>query len=298
MTDDLHAQKIGLATVTSEEFLPGTLVMLSSFLTHNKWFRGDITIIHQNLGDASVRLLTDCFPNVIMHPISDALGLRLDELAEAVPWIGIRKLQFGSLEVLSLVDQDRIIFCDSDLLFLDSVEQLIALPDPLICCGDGAFYRGNSRSRTDFSELPPTAAKRLQLQEPFNSGFMILGKSLLSEVNYQAVLSMITADRWQSDATGHTDQMLFNLLFAGQQKLVSPVYNYTLSHRNVIQQSRGIALPDAKVLHFTGPAKPWLPMEVLHRADDDPAIIAAFQMWHDGFVEFLTRRKLATIHRS
>jgi lipopolysaccharide biosynthesis glycosyltransferase len=292
MTDEPRAQKMSLATVTSEDFLPGTLVMLSSFLNHNKWFRGDVFIIHQDLGDAAIDLLTDCFPNVIMHPISDALGGRLDQLADAVPLTQSRKLQFGSLEILSFADQDRIIFCDSDLLFLDSIEELMALPDPLICCGDGAYYRGNARSREDFSELSSTSRNSQALPESFNSGFMILDKAMLSAENFQAILSMITGDRWHADATGHTDQMLFNILFAGMQKLVSPAYNFVLSHRKIIQESSEVLLQDAKVLHFTGPAKPWSLMEILDRVDDDAAIITAFQMWQDGFVEFLTRRKL------
>jgi len=292
MTDEPRAQKLGLATVTSEDFLPGTLVMLSSFLKHNKWFCGDIIIIHQNLGNAAMDLLADCFPNVIMHSISDVLGGRLDQLADAVPRIKSRRLQFGSLEILSFTDQDRVIFCDSDLLFLDSIEELMAMPDPLICCGDGAYYRGNPRSQQDFSELSPTSGNSQALPESFNSGFMILGKALLSAGNYQAMLSMIIADRWHSDATGHTDQMLFNILFAGKQKLVSPAYNFVLSHRMLIQESREVLLQDAKVLHFTGPAKPWSLMEILDRVDDDAAIITAFQMWQAGFAEFLTRRKL------
>jgi len=295
MTNNSRAQKVGLATVTSEDFLPGTLVMLSSFLMHNKWFRGDVIIIHQGLSDASMKLLTDCFPNVTMHSISEPLERRLEELADAVPWIGSRKLQFGSLEILSLADQDRVIFCDSDLLFLDSIEELMTLQDSLICCGDGAYYRDNFRSRDDFSEMAKGSANCGHLRETFNSGFMILGKALLSGANHEAALSMIKTDRWQSDATGHTDQMLFNLLFAEQQKLVSPIYNFALSHREIIQQSKGVSMQDAKVLHFTGPGKPWLLMEILHRADADPAIIGAFQMWQKGFVDFVTHRKLRMV---
>ena len=297
MTEHPSPQKIGLATVTSEDFLPGTVVMLSSFLAHNRWFSGDIFVIHENLSDAGIKLLGDAFPNVILHALSDPMALRLDALAEAVPWMSSRRLQFGSLEILSFADLDRVLFFDSDLLFLASIAELLALPDALICCGDGAFYRGNIRSHDDFSESRASAAADGQLRESFNSGFMILGKPLLSENIYDSALSMITADRWQADATGHTDQMLFNLLFAGQQTLVSPEYNFALSHREIIQQSKGVFLQDAKVVHFAGPAKPWLVNEILHRAHVDPALIAAFQMWHDGFVAFLTRRKLRAIAR-
>eukprot|EP01013_Petalomonas_cantuscygni_P038084 TRINITY_DN69101_c0_g1_i1.p1 TRINITY_DN69101_c0_g1~~TRINITY_DN69101_c0_g1_i1.p1 ORF type:complete len:145 (-),score=5.92 TRINITY_DN69101_c0_g1_i1:9-392(-) len=127
---------------------------------------------------------------------------------------------------------------------------------------------------------------------------MILDKAMLSAENFQAILSMITGDRWHADATGHTDQMLFNLLFAGMQKLVSPAYNFVLSHRKIIQESSGVLLQDAKVLHFTGPAKPWSLMEILCRVNDDAAIISAFQMWQAGFVEFLTRRKLQAALKS
>jgi hypothetical protein len=290
MTDRIVSQKIALATVVSEDFLPGALVMISSFMARNPWFRGDVIIIHETLSDDATGVLVDSFPKVIMHPMAEPLRLRLNAVAEAVPWIGTKRAQFGSLEALSLGAYDRVIVCDSDLLFLDTIGPLFERSEPLICCADGAHLRGSLRKSDDFSEVPSGADPSGTLARTFNSGFMVLGPGLLNEQNYDAALSLITRDRWISDRTGHTDQMVFNLLFAGQQCLVSSTYNFTLLHRASLERVSGTLLDDAKVLHFNGPAKPWLPMATLKQTLKDPAMVFAYRKWQDGFAQFLARR--------
>lgn len=297
MKADPFAQKIGLATVVSENFLPGALVMIDSFLENNAWFDGDIIVIHEGLSDHAGEQLIGGFPNVSMHQVSPELSTRLDAVSSVVDWIEIRRLQFGSLEILSFDQYDRIIFCDSDLLFLDSIEELIALPDPLICCGDGATIRGNGRDAETFAEVSSPDAENTDLSQTFNSGFMIFNSELLSRETYDLALSMITADRWKSDPTGHTDQMLFNMLFTGQQRLVSTAYNYTMYHQESIQSYSDIVFSDAKVLHFNGPSKPWFPSEILKQTKLNAAVISAHQKWQAAFTVFLGRRMLHAMAR-
>ena len=43
--------KACIATVVTEDFVPGALVNLHSFRKHNKSFRGDFVIIHDELSD-------------------------------------------------------------------------------------------------------------------------------------------------------------------------------------------------------------------------------------------------------
>ena len=55
------ALKLCLATVTTEAFVPGTLVMLHSFLKVNPWFEGDLVIIHDGLEPTAHQSLVACF---------------------------------------------------------------------------------------------------------------------------------------------------------------------------------------------------------------------------------------------
>ena len=268
--------------------------MLSSYLNQNSWFKGDIIIIHDNLEEVSKETLAIGFPGIIFHPISAQLKQKLEHLSENIPHIRKKQLQFASLEILALEKYDKVIFCDSDTLFLESISPLLKSKAPLVCCGDGAFYRGNFRRAEDFSETSKSTNYQV-LRNTFNSGFMLISSELLSSDNYGRMLTMVEPTRWQNDKTGHTDQMLFNLIFAGQQEIVSASFNYTLLHRNLIYSTTGIALSDAKMLHFNGPAKPWIPNKILQESRKDAAIISTYRKWNEEFVAFLKQQNIQSV---
>ena len=282
-----------IATVTCDDFLLGTLVMLDSFLRHNSEFRGDVIVFHDGLSDASARLLTESFPSVLLRRFSSDLTKRLDRLTTAIPALTKQRLQFGSLEVMKLSGYDKVLFCDSDLLFHGNVMAFFERPEPLLCCGDGPHHRGNARQRDSFREVMNVGGNSVGiLTETFNTGFMVLDATVLTNVNYEALLSMIEPSRWAVDTTGHTDQLIFNLAFAGQQKILSPTYNYVLQHRSDIYAARGHTLGDAIVIHFNGPAKPWAPRAYAYRLPGDPAQIAGLDMWNRAYIAYLTRMSL------
>lgn len=268
--------------------------MLHSFRQQNSWFCGDIIVIHDGLASEHLNLLTGSFDDLVPRRISSQLQGRLDKLCASVPAIKGRALQFGSLEALACSGYERLIFCDSDLLFLDTIEELTEASDALLCCADGANLRGNCRRTSNFSEVSARdAAGEALLCETFNSGFMVFDSELLNQSAYQAILDMITPDRWMDDHTGHTDQMLLNKFFAGRQTIVPSEYNYPLLHHDILTKRIGMPVERAKVLHFNGPAKPWLAMQMIGWTTTDPILAGAFHRWFEIHANYLSQHGLS-----
>lgn len=270
-----------LATVVTDDFLPGACVAIDSFARHNGWFDGDIVVIHRDLSEPAQSTLKAVHERVIFHAVGADLAERMCAVSKAAAWAGDKAMQFASIEALSLTDYDCVVFCDSDLLFLGSIEECLEIDASVVACGDGAYFRGNARRFDDFAEVgPDSQLPATQLaQNTFNTGMMILRQDALSEANYRNLVTMVEPDRWADDTTGHTDQMLFNIHFSGKQALAPIRYNYLITHRDLIQSTSGCRLEDAAVVHFTGSTKPWLPAEHLTALGIDSRYFEAYAKW-------------------
>ncbi|QFT78505.1 glycosyltransferase [Erythrobacter sp. THAF29] len=294
----MTSEKIALVTVTSDDFVPGTLTMIDSFRATNPWFNGDVIVIHRSLDPHSISVFETFDPCLIHRPISQKLEQVLKQIAVHARWGSGKEIQFASIETIAIPGYDRIIFCDSDLLFLDSIHEIVAVDAPLVASGDGAFYRGNYRRLSDYREVEghspePTAQS---IGNTFNSGMMIVDTDQVTTADYDGLMEALDPERWVNDITGHTDQMLFNIHFAGRQHLVSPSYNFLLSHNALIKKATGLSVETAKVLHFTGSRKPWLPFETLSAPGMDPEFFTSLSEWRRVYGELCNRCLLANGH--
>jgi lipopolysaccharide biosynthesis glycosyltransferase len=276
---------ICLTTVTTDSFMPGTLVTLYSFLKHNRWFTGDIVVIHDELSEEYRTHLVNLDQRVKFLKVSEHLLLRVAEVAKVFPEFAQKEARFFSLETFRLRDYEKVLFCDSDLLFRRSIEDLFDLPQPLIVCGDGAYYHG--RGRKWRGEQSANKNNALSLYDTFNSGVFLADKSLLTDENYAGLLNLVDSRTYQTPNMKLADQVMLNLYFAGQQYLVSGTYNYLLAHRAAIYEREGLGFMDARVLHFNVRYKPWLAHEVLREGTQDPAFIKACGLWFNDYVECL-----------
>jgi lipopolysaccharide biosynthesis glycosyltransferase len=114
-----------IATITDDGYLPGTLVLLSSFLRCNPLFRGDIVVIHDGLSEEGKARL-EHFPNLRFHTIASAFKARLAPLS-ADPHLSRALPRFYSLEAFNLPGYDRILALDSDILCQGSVAELVEM---------------------------------------------------------------------------------------------------------------------------------------------------------------------------
>jgi alpha-N-acetylglucosamine transferase len=236
---------IALATVTTNSFLPGTLVMLHSFRKHNPWFTGDIVLIHDQLSAESVEQLEGCR----FQRVSGDLSRRVDAVVDARPDFAGKRARFYSLDTFRLRGYDKVLFCDSDLLFRHSIQELFEQPHAFVACGDGAYYRGTGR---DFAGLGPMA-------NTFNAGLLVVDHTLLTDDTWNGLLRLVTPTIFRSCDLHFTDQAVLNLYLAGRQHLAGGAYNFLLAQGPTISQREGLAMTDARVLHFNGPRKPWMP---------------------------------------
>ena len=285
--------KICLATVLSPEFLSGALTTLHSFLKHNSWFRGDIVIICEDLSQVQKEQISESFDRVLWMEVSELLKNRLFNLVNVIPSLRSRYKRFYSVESFAIHGYDKTIFCDCDLLFRDSIEAMVDFDGPLVCCGDASHYRGLGRNRITYQEEPLCESNRTSiLTETFNAGLMIIDSSLASPETYARLMKLLDAEKWLKIRAGQTDQLLYNLAFSGRQKLFDSSYNFLLGHPKCIFSSERRELTEAKVLHFNGPDKPWLPNRLLLATQKNPKLVWAYELWYKEFAESLASRNL------
>ena len=272
-----------LFTVTTERFVPGTLVMLDTFLEHHPRFGGDIVIVHDGLPEALRRALAESFGRVRFEPVSGELRERLERLA-ALPVFRNRLPNFYFLEAFRLGGYRKMLYCDSDLLFRAPVGELFDSEEVLLCCRDRVSLRAGEGIGGSREGAPA-------LVETFNGGFLIIDGQLRGGHCYADLLAMLSPETWLDTGSPHTDQLLLNRYFAGRQTLVSSTYNYLLGSAGAIRAREDLDAESAKVLHFNYRIKPWMTDAMLHWLQGDPAREPqpAFKLWYDAYVRCLAR---------
>ena len=286
-----------LATACSEGLVPGTLTMLDSFLAHHSGFAGDIVVIDDDLTDAS-RAALDAVGRVRFEPVSAALRARLQQLGTAVPRLAGRLANFHPIEAYRLrtpagAAYRKVLSCDADLLFRGPIDELFETEDALIACPDSPTLRGLARDAKTYGTVsaPSTANQPEQsavLANTFNCGLLVVDGRELAAL-YDHLLAAFRADTWAGTEVALTDSLPLNRYFAGRARLVSPAYNYLISHAPLIRARQGLELADAKVLHYRAAEKPWQPERMLRWTGAKDAMPPGYQLWYDAYVDCLAR---------
>ena len=286
-----------LATVTTEAFMPGTLVTVGSFLKHHPDF-GDVVIIQDGLSGEHREALSALSRRVRFAPVSSELRERLARVGAAVPRFAPILSHLHAFEAYRLSGYRKVLLVDGDLVFRQPIGELFETGDALVCCGDGVYLAGRRRDAATFLPLDdPGHAGPGVLDRTFNDGFLLIDAGLTGESVYADLLSMVTPETWRGTGTPHFKQFLHNRYFAGRQTLVSSTYNFLLGSAASIRVREDLAIEDAKVLHFNVPHKPWKAAEMLRRAYRD-APEPAFGLWYEAWLDCLATVHLRTAHYS
>lgn len=285
------APRHAIATVTSDGFIAGTLVVLDSFRRTNPWFAGDLIVLHDGLSESSATQLKRLFPEAMLKSASEDLSERLDVLVAARPELAGRRARFLSLDAFGIEGYDRLLFCDSDMVFQGDFAPLFEQGAALIACPDGATLRGTARDAASFAERPADGGAAPA--QTFNAGMMLVRGDLLGPETRSALLAKLVPETWAGIATDHTDQLILNRHFDGQATLVSPAYNLLLGHRADSFAREPVRIADARLLHFNGAAKPWNAAAAVAPALRDAAMIDALRRWYDAYLGALRRCHLA-----
>ena len=271
-----------LVTVATESFVPGTSVLLGSFLKHHSRFAGDVVVIHDGLSQAARGLLAAVCNRVRFEPVSAALKDRLARLRTAHPAFASGLGYLYSLEAFRLRGYRKVLFYDSDVLVRAPVDDLFAADGLLLCCPDQVALRGGRRDARTFEPIPAAGSAGVPaLADTFNSGFFLFDGRLADGPAHADLLDMVAPETWPGPHAPHRDQFLLNRYFAGRQTLVSSTYNYLLASAAAIRARELLNAEEAKVLHFNYPVKPWAPNAMLRWgwANPDYAPTRHFALW-------------------
>jgi Glycosyl transferase family 8 len=261
-----------LVTVSSPEFLLGTRVMLHSFLANNHWFSGDIIVLHSRLRAADIALLEGQFGKLTCKTAEPRLVEALDGLVAAFPHLEKRRDRFLSLNMLMEERAGPSLFLDSDMLIRDDFSPMAELEAVLIACPDATKLRGLRRDLTTMEEGEGQGRS-------FNAGVMLLQSS--SPELKVVMLALLKPESWAAIRSDHTDQAVWNMLFADQVELAGERFNYMVGHNALLplDESEWSSLC---VLHFNGPAKPWLPDRQVQAAAKGGLVGWAFGEWREA----------------
>ena len=295
--------RVCLATATSEGFLPGTLVMVASFLKEHPGFDGDVAVIHDGLSDEAKACLTALYDRVRFETPSAELRDRLARVGAAHPRFAPILCHLHAFEAYRLTGYRKVLLCDGDLLFRQPVGELFDAGDLLLCCGDQIFLTGGCRDAATFLPLdgPPAprapAPRAGTLGRTFNDGFLVIDRRALGERSYADLLALVAPETWRGTGTPHFKQFLHNRYFAGRHTLISSTYNYILLAASAIRAREGLAAVDAKVLHFNLNEKPWRPATML-RWMNGQTPVPEFGLWYDAWMDSLSVGHLRAAKRS
>lgn len=288
-----------LATVTTDGYLPGTVVTIASFLAHHPGFDGDVVVIHDGLSKRGAAALAALAENVRLLPVSRSLKRRLQRIGDAHPRFRPILMHWYILEAYALTNYAKVLLADGDLLFRQPIDELFAEDGQLLCCPDWVYLAGGQRDAATFKPLLPgaPAARRAGLDRTFNDGMMMLDGCVLGEHTQAELLTLLVPKTWRGTDTPHFKQFVHNRYFAERHRLVSSTYNYILTAGNAIARREGLAAQDAKVLHYNLPLKPWMPELMLDWLRGQRPV-PEFGWWYDAWMECLTAGHLHNARRN
>ena len=290
----MRRSKTCLLTVATDDYVPGAFVMVRTFLRRHPRFDGDVVIVHDGLSDASREVLAASFHRLRFEPVSPELRERVARVCAARPELRPRRAAFYTLDAFRPRGYRKVLFCDGDLLFRASVEELFDSPEALVCCRDQFSLRGRRRDAVtylpaDDAAVSAAAPAASTLAGTFNSGFLLIDGRLIDEGVHADLLARVAPETWRGVKAVATDQLVLNHCFAGRQTLVGSTYNYLADCSDAIRAREGIGVEAAKVLHFKLPMKPWAPEAMLYwaRRDAGRPLAPGYKLWYDAYVDCL-----------
>jgi lipopolysaccharide biosynthesis glycosyltransferase len=245
--------KYAISSVSSDDFIDGTIVLFHSITKNNLWFKGDFFVINAGLSEANMNKLKNEFKCTIIFPSSILLE-KIAKLTKSIPIFFNTQKRFFSLEVFNIIGYDKLLFLDSDILCLKNIESLFMMDDLVLACPDQRFFQDFVRDSITLLPVHKSAIDPFEnekyVEKFFNTGMFLLDKSIVEQDYFNQLISALIPENYQLIKTGHTDTVVLNKILLDQINWLPISYNYYTS------------LPvDEKIspyfVHFIGKRKPW-----------------------------------------
>ena len=279
-----------VVTICTPNFIPGTMVMIYSYLRYNEWFKGDFIILVDEVSE-DMKEYFAYLPRVKFHQVGNEILERAEAVTKQDKTGKIFKSHFYSLELFNISGYKKLFYVDSDMLILGSLLELFTINAPMICVGDSFFYKDQLRDSKTYSLATPKLleSKSNYWGDNFNAGLILFDASMATPENYKGLTEMIRTDGYSPQAMRLQDQMIQNIYFRGQYTLVSSKYNYRLGIAQQEYEKDQVRLEDAVVIHYTARKKPWLFREALSRSIHNKNYIKPFLLWQQHWMDLLVQ---------
>jgi lipopolysaccharide biosynthesis glycosyltransferase len=283
-----NKERYCLATVTTESYFQWTMAMLHSFVNSNVWFTGDVVVICHDL-PAEMADDLHMFNRVRLVEPSFELSQRLVAFGNALPAFKDKTARFYSLEIFRLAGYDKLLFLDSDMIVVKSIEELFSLPGSFYACAELCWYKGKGRDASNFNAEFQTNENQVDFMgNPFNTGFMLIDADMMHEDHYSDLLNLVDPENWGNDKLSYTDERVINQYFSNKVRLLDTRYNYRARAARIIREKENVTIEDAKIIHYYSRFKPWNFSAVLESSTNNLNWIRAYEMWYEKYVGFLT----------
>lgn len=251
-----------IVTVTNDAFAWGTIILLHSLRAQNPSLDVPVVVFHDTLQSYWHRRI-EAIPGVELRPVprrlTEALRVLCGRFANLAPVLP----RFYSLAAFGLEEGERVLYLDSDILCVESIDFAAnsddGLPgDGLQAVPDRLGQRGGYRDPASFLPIPtnqmqPGGAAGMFV---FNSGVMLLDRAVRGRDSFERLLTLLTELDWGAVRSGHTDQFLLNHAFRDQWTPLSPEWNVLVNVRSELEDHTAMKRPPI-FLHYVGRSKPW-----------------------------------------
>lgn len=236
-----------LCTISSDRYVNGTATMIHSFLRTNPWFSGDIVVFHSarmsplsDKGMKSILKINDkikfkkvddsCYDNMYKHFKS-----RIPVKRE------VRALRF---ETFVLGGYDKVMYADSDMLFLGSVEEMFNQEAGITITRDG----WGGRVFTD-------PIKCVKNGVSMSGGLFVVSSEAIGKCYKPSLIKYGERYNMSEYDCVMYDQSVMNKFFKNTSVVIMP--NKFNVNRKWISDTKKCPVSDIRAVHFCD-EKPWI----------------------------------------
>lgn len=206
--------KYALVLLTNDDYMDFTYTMLASFFETNLWFKGDVVVLCDEnickLNDFNFNLLCGLSKNINIYRHVVDYNLYQPIIGRFINIVDNKNYVkcFYKYECFRLNGYDRVVFCDSDMIYYDSIKELFYNDKDLILMEDN-FDSTNNEFRKYNGEKISTG------------GFSISNKYINNEIFnglYLSSLSIPTSENSIYDGK-FPEQQVFDFYFKNFNEL-------------------------------------------------------------------------------
>lgn len=147
----MKQKKFAIALITNDNYIGATLVLMKTFLKHNKWYKGDFIIMHDNehciLSENSKKILKACYTNTYFYCVKDHLYDKFVEHFKDIMTFQRFVVSVFTVEVFALKydpfgnEYDKVLYLDVDQIVTGNIKFLFDSNKSIICGpGDDFLY--------------------------------------------------------------------------------------------------------------------------------------------------------------